>query len=248
MRRRKGFGMLLATAALMIGLTGCAENQIPDMSEEEMKEIGEFVAFTMMKYDAGHRSRLMELPPEVETEVPEESESEPIETPAPETGMDPVDDTPTVDVSGTTQTEEASYSAEEVMGLPEGVTFTFVGKELHDSYPEGSDAFSITATEGKKLLVLTFSLENTLDQEARIDLLSSGTSFRIAVNEERSKKALSTMWPDDLAFYADTLAAGASAQAVLLIDVDADLAESITAVSLEMRNESKSYTVQLIQE
>ena len=38
------------TAALLItGLTGCAENQIPDLSGDEIQAVGEYVAITLMK-------------------------------------------------------------------------------------------------------------------------------------------------------------------------------------------------------
>lgn len=230
----------------MLGLSGCAENQIPEMSDAEIKAMGEFVAFTLMKYDAGHRSRLMDLPPVDESAA---DRNVPLPTLSPEetVGMDPVDDTPVVDASGEVE-EEISYSAEEVMGLPEGVELYFAGQALYDSYPGESDAFAVTAGEGKKLLVLTFSIANTSDQEARVDLLSSGTVYRIKVNEERSRKALPTVLPDDMAFYVDTLAAGASVETVLLLEVDAGLAESITSISLDLKNESKSHTILLFGE
>ena len=208
MKHKKSVMTVLILA--MLGLSGCAENQIPDVSEEEMRAIGEYVAYTMAKYDAGHGSRLMDLPP-----VEEMEDQAPVPTRSPEetVGMDPVDDTPIVDASGEQIAdeghagEENSYSAEEVMGLPEGVTLSFVGQEICDSYPGDSDYFAVTATEGKKLLVLKFSITNTLEQEARVDLLSSQTAYRIAVDGGRAGRALSTMLPNDLAFYADTLSA-----------------------------------------
>ena len=39
-------------------ITGCGKNQIPDLTEDEIKAIGEYTAFTLMKYDANHSSRL----------------------------------------------------------------------------------------------------------------------------------------------------------------------------------------------
>ena len=232
-------GLLVA----MLGLGGCAQNQIPDMTDEEMKAMGEFVAFTLMKYDAGHGSRLMDLPP-VEESV-EESVPAPTRSPEETVGMDPVDDTPVVNAPAEPEEEEISYSAEEVMGLPEGVELHFAGKAFYDSYPEDSDAFAVTAAQGRKLLVLAFSIVNTSEQEVRVDLMSSGTTYRITLNEERPRRALSTVLPNDMAFYVDTLAAGASAEAVLLIEVDAELEESNASVVLDLKNESKSHTILL---
>ena len=98
MKHKKSVMTVLILA--MLGLSGCAENQIPDVSEEEMRAIGEYVAYTMVKYDVGHGSRLMDLPP-----VEEMDEQAPVPTRSPEetVGMDPVDDTPVVDASGISQ-------------------------------------------------------------------------------------------------------------------------------------------------
>ena len=85
-----------ALAILMcLGTTGCGENAIPNLDEEELQAIGEYTAVTLMKYDANRRSRLVELPEET-TEPTEPSEQVPQETPEP-SGMAPVDETPVID-------------------------------------------------------------------------------------------------------------------------------------------------------
>lgn len=240
MKSKKSVTAILILSIL--GFSGCAESQIPEMTAEEMRAVGEFVAYTLTKYDVGQSSRLMELPPEEEIIAPSA-------TPAPEetVGMDPVDDTPVTTAPGAEQTAEGEnvYSAEEVMGLPEGVVLEFAGKVICDSYPEEGDAFAVTATQGKKLLILKFSITNTLEQEVKVDLFSSEAVYRIAVDGGRSRRALTTMLPTDMAFYVDTLQAGASAEAVLVTEVDADSADSIAVVTVEVKNESKSHTIQL---
>ncbi|MCI9338380.1 MAG: hypothetical protein HFH93_12760 [Lachnospiraceae bacterium] len=231
----------------MLGFSGCAENQIPDMTEEEMQAVGEFVAYTLTKYDVGHGSRLMDLPPEEDkvpaaTPAPEPAEStEPAET-------EPTEETPVTEAPGAELEDVTNYTAEEVMGLPEGVTLTYAGLEICDSYPGESDAFAVTATEGKKLLVLKFSITNTLDQEARVDLLSTQTTYKISVDGERSRRAFTTMLPNDMAFYADTLSAGAGAEAVLVTEIDAEKAESVASVTVQIKNESKTHTIQLTED
>ncbi len=131
------------------------------------------------------------------------------------------------------------------MELPEGVILEYTGQEICDSYPGESEAFAVSATEGKKLLVLKFSITNTLEQEVRVDLLSTEIIYRISVDGERSRRALTTMLPNDMAFYADTLSAGASAEAVLVTEVNAEKAEAIASVTVQIKNESKSHTIQL---
>ena len=152
----------------MLGFSGCAENQIPDMTEEEMQAMGEFVAYTLTKYDVGHSSRLMDLPPE-ENKVP--GATPPPAEPAEKTETEPVEDTTVTEAPGVEPEGATDYTAEEVMELPEGVILEYTGQEICDSYPGESEAFAVSATEGKKLLVLKFSITNTLEQEVRVDLL-----------------------------------------------------------------------------
>lgn len=245
MKCRKSITKLLALAMTMAALTGCAENQIPERTEEEMQAIGEFVAFTMMKYDMGHNSRLMDLPPVEETE---DTDAERPEEEEPGTmGMDPVEDTPVINEAA--PSEEApqpeTYSMEEVMGLPEGVAVAFEGYSSYDSYPAESDAFAVTAEDGRKLLVLEFSLTNTLDQEQSLDLMSSGARYRVTVNEEYAKWSLPTMLPNDMSTYMGTLAAGENVKAVLVVEIDAGVADAVSSISLNLKNDSKSHTIQL---
>ena len=61
MKKKTRNWKLLPAAFLILALTGCAENQIPDLTADQEKAVGEYVALTLMRYDAGHRSRLMDL-------------------------------------------------------------------------------------------------------------------------------------------------------------------------------------------
>ena len=245
MKYKKSITKWITLSMLMTVLTGCAENQIPERSSEEIQAIGEYVAFTLMKYDMGHNSRLMDLPPVDETAKPLDEDEVQNDT----VGMDPVDDTPVINNVGKEEPNQVPqdpvYSMEEVMGLPEGVSVSFAGYELYDSYPAGSDAFAVTAAEGKKLLVLNFTLTNTLDQEQSLDLLSSGTRYRVTVDEEYAQWSLSTMLPDDMSSYMGTIAAGETIGTVLVVNMDAGAASAASSIRLDLRNESKSHTIQL---
>ena len=60
MRKKKLLGILTA-AALCLGMTGCGENQMPELTDAQVKEIGQYVAFILMKYNSNGGSRLVEL-------------------------------------------------------------------------------------------------------------------------------------------------------------------------------------------
>lgn len=237
---KKNIVAVLTAAVLSVGLTGCGKNAIPDMTDEQVKMISEYVAVTMMKYDANHRSRLVDLPQEdKKPNVP----SEPSAT-EPPSGMGPVDDTPVKDPAAT----ENPYTMEEVLGLPDGVTLAYTGHRLCDVYPDAVENgfFSLGAAKGKKLLVLSFTINNASDQEQRIDLLTSGTAFRVAVNEGRSKRALSSGLPEELTTYSGMIPANSGVETVVLLEVDEETASNMQSISLNVKNGEKSYTEQLL--
>lgn len=233
--------MVLTVGMLIFGLAGCGENQIPELTDDQVQTMGEFTAITLMRYDANHRSRLVDYSLLMETPEPE-IEPEPVETPKP-AGMDPVDDTPVINGNNPA---DAPASIEEMLDFPEGVSATYLGYALYDSYPEGEEAFAIQSTEGNKLLVLSYSITNASGQDQLVDLLHLKPEFRLTVNGNYTRRALMTMLENDFSTYMETLTAGADTTVVLVIEVDEENAENITSISLNLKNDSKTCTIQLI--
>lgn len=240
--KKKGLAILL-TICIAFGLSACGENVIPEMTDEELQAVGEYAAITLMKYDANHRSRLVDI------SLLEEEKTEPalptptVEPADKEEGMKPVDDTPIANQAE----KENAYSMEEVLGLPDGITVSYVNHEFYKKYPEDgeNDYFAITPSTGKKLLALTFALNNISGQDRNADLLSAGCIFKITVNGDYTRRALTTMLPNDMSVYAGTIAAGESQEVVLLIEIEEDRVENLSSIVLNLKNESKTYTIQL---
>lgn len=234
-------------ALLCLGTTGCGENTIPNLTENELQMIGEYTAVTLMKYDANRRSRLVELPQEQESaenpqEIPETEET--LQEPEVPSGMGETEDTPVID-----RTDDAeSGSMEEVLALPEGISVSYAGLEVCDVYPNAEEQgyFVLRATEGKKLLILRFSLFNGSGQEQTADIASQPAEFRVTVNESYTRNALPSLLLDDLAAFRDTLPAGETREAVLVIEVGEQSGEEIGTVSLKLKNDAKTYTIQLL--
>lgn len=236
--------ILIALAAIMLVLclAGCGENQIPDLTDEQMQMMGEFTAVTLMRYDANHRSRLVDYSLLLATPEPETTpEPEPTRKPA---GMDPVDDTPVIGANGQTG---ANASLEETLEFPEGVAVAYTGMALYDdAYPEGEGDLTIPATEGKKLLVLSFSVSNTTTQDQIFELIKLEPIFRITVNGNYTRRALLTMLENDFATFKGTIPAGESTTTVLVIEIDSEMAGNLTSISLNLKNDSKTCTIQLL--
>ena len=241
--------MLVAGTALILLLTGCG-NQIPDMTEEQMQMVGEYAAITLLKYDADHRSRLVDMSV---IEVHDAREKEIQEKMAqlqatiePE-GMKPVEETPTMEAGQGTENSSSGIRLEEFYNFPEGMNIIYQGEEICDSYSGDAsvDAFSLDATQGKKLLLLKFEITNQTGNNQQIELFSKSTVYRVTINESYSKNALTTMLTDDMSTYMGTVSAGESKEVVLIAEIDKNSAETITSVSLNFKNESKAGTIRL---
>lgn len=227
--------------AASLALTGCS-NTIPDMTAEEEQIIGEYAAFTLLKYDANHRSRLVDLSKVVEKE---EKPQKPVEDSKEEQGgMGPVADTPVVD-----NTMNSAGSIEALFELPEGISFTYQGMNTCASYQEPGQEnghFSLDASEGKSFLVLQYNVSNQSQTVQRVDLNQKTTAFKVTVNGSYMRTALMTMLPNDMSTYAEDLQPGETKELVLIIEIDQSMADSITTVSLEVKNESNAYTISLL--
>lgn len=235
---------VLAAGLLILGLSGCGENQIPEMTDDELQLVREYTAITLMKYDANSRSRLVDYSQMLIILSQPGAEQWLEQDPPQPDGMDPVDNTPIV--GGPTGGNGAqSYSIEGVLGLPEGVSIVYTGQTLHDSYPEDG-SFTISASEGRQLLVLEFVIINASDHDQLIDILSLAPDFRITVNGDYTRKAMFTMMEEDLALYQGTIPSMGSASTVLVIELDDERAENLSSISLSVKNDSKACTIQLM--
>ena len=54
------------------------------------------------------------------------------------------------------------------------------------------------------------------------------------------------MLPDDMGTYRENLSAGGSSSVVLVIEIEEQMAENITSVSLKVKNGDKIATIQLL--
>jgi hypothetical protein len=232
-------------AVVLIGtslVTGCG-NSIPDMSEEEQQAVGEYAAMTLLKYDANHRSRLVDIVENVEPEIEEETPS--VETtPTPETSIpSTIEEIPVEAVQNT------PGSIAEFLKLPEGISIIYQGMEVCDSYPDDGAAnnfFSLDASEGKKLLVLNFQLTNAGTVPQDINILGQSAVFKVSVNDSYTRTSLITMLEGDLSTYIGRVEAGSTNSLVLLIEIDKNMADSINTLSLTIKDTEDTYTTTLM--
>lgn len=248
-------------AVLLVGvfLTGCG-NAIPEMTQEEQALVVEYAANELLKYDTGYETRLTleELSREpledavqeaAEEKVPEEemeaskSAEEGSETASEDKGGSLPDEVEVID--NTAGEAVLDISMEEFLKL-EGAELTYTGCEVTDSYPsekkEDEFFFFMSATEGKKLLVLKFELTNISDGELALDMAKTDTRYKIIADGEE-KNALTTLLLNDLTYYQGTVEPGQSVELVLVGEVsEGEKAESL---QLKMKSVDNSATISL---
>lgn len=238
---------LLVGAAIM--LAGCG-NAIPDMTDEQLQEVGEYAALLLLSHDVNYKSRLVDVET-LDVESPSEPPQEvlPEETPEPEnTGMDPVEDTPIVDLTeGQGEPQQSNLKLEEAIGLPEQMTLSYTGHEVLSHYPdEASDEeyFTIDAEDGNQLLVLRFTLQNQGDGTETADLRDQNLIIDVSVNGI-STRSLSTLLENDLRFICEDLVPGASREVVILAEYEAESLRDMASIELNVKNDDINATIHL---
>lgn len=236
-------------AAVMLGsilLTGCG-SVIPNMTEEEERAVGEYAALLLLKYDANHRSRLVDLSliEEQEKETRKDVE-EPVTTPAP-TIIEELPSAPVINHTEGTQSSVSSIS--QFFGLADGVTINYRDMKVCDSYPDNGQTdgfFSLDASDGKKLLVLGFEITNNSGVEQGINILDKNPVCKITVNDNYTRTALMTMLTNDLSTYMGSVGAGETEEVVLLIEIDQEISDTVGSISLTLKNDTDTFVTPLM--
>ena len=232
--------------AMALTMTACG-SEIPELTDEESQQIGEYAAVTLLKYDANNRSRLVDpeiviakLEKDAAKEARRQEDAQTEETTSGNTATE---------VQMPTAQEDITTSMEDFFGLADGVTLTYKDYQVADSYPEdGStdDFFALDAAPGKKLLILNFQLTNGTAQEESMDFLNTASRYVITVNGSIRGNALTTMLSNDMSTYTETLGAGESQELFLMLEVNEEAANDIQTISLKLKNASNEYTIQLL--
>lgn len=246
----------LASALL---LTGCGSS-LPDMTKEQEEAIGEYAAMLLLKYDAGNRSRLVELneiEPEWESLSAETAASQETEPDGEQLHTEPSnteieileEETQAAQGQSLAVAEENTVaSLEAAVGLPEGIAIAYQGAQVCQSYPEKTgekEYFALDAAEGKSLLILSFAIQNQTGADAELDLFEQNARYSVTVNGTVTRNALFTMLEKDLTAYTGTIPAGGSAETVLIVEMEKEALNSLSSVSLKLKNDATIYTIQL---
>ena len=252
-KKMKRIMMAAVSVALLSG--GCGA-KMPELSEEQSKQVAEYAVGLLMKYDTHHESRLLsdvELERELarlealaqrkaEVAAAEQARQEEIERQKAEAEQ-ALADTPVIEQG---ESVPAGSYVDEFYGI-DGITIRYQGYDVMDSYPpSGAETFfMMNASSGNKLLVLKFRAQNTTAESRELDMFSIMPRFKIGINGGSQRFALSTLLTDDLVNFKGVIEGNESETLVLIAEISEEMANNIESVSVSMQNETSSVTTLL---
>ena len=231
---RKRWSLLLVLCCISYIFAGCG-TQIPDMTEEERKEISEYAAGLLLKYDTSQPSRLVDLDkleaeaPSKPTQAPEEDETV-IVTPAPgESG----EQTEESNEPKETPKPDTGEPLESTLLLSDELTVRYVTYEAVKSYADASQGSQeVDASQGKKLLVFSFEIVNNSTETQEIDMLQDNIRYKVYVGDVLCNGML-TMFANDLATYMGDIGAGEVKELKLFAQVKEELLQEANGIYIE---------------
>jgi len=235
-------------------LTGCVDS-MPELTRDQSDMISEYAAGVLLKYSRNYDYKIVsdeELAvamllaeenqqEESEEQTEKETTEEQTQAEAAESGEGETESEETA-IEIVAGSADADFAAE--LGI-ENLILRYQSFELCDSYPQNIDGFSMDAAQDKKLLVVHFDLESADGQEAECNLFAYDLKVKFNINNVVSANGLSTLLPNDLSTYMDTIPAGTSADVVAVAEISDISEEDINALTIEMTTNGGSYAAKL---
>lgn len=234
--------MALAGAVLMITLGGCG-NAIPDLTEEQHRMVTEYAAQLLLKYDANYQSTILteEQSKEAEEELIRDAELAALVREHQEMQQAAEENESGGGAEAPSEPAEPVYTdVDSFLGLSDSVEIEYAGYLVCDSYPESTEAndwqgVARATSSNSKLVVFTFTLKNVSGGDYMLDMASLGAKFSFRINGDITKTSLTTLLPNDLMMYRDTIPAGETVEAVLLIEMPTADTENFTGIKMNMK-------------
>ena len=249
MKKGKVLGLLAMSAML---LTGCVDS-MPELTAEQSEMIAEYAAGLLLKYSPYYNYKIASEE-EVAAAMAAREEVPELETET-ETDKSQSEGTSQNTVSSEAQSTEAESGAEQVQFVADldfaaeldidDLIIRYQSFEICNSYPHANSGFSVSAAQGKKLLVIHFDLEGLPEEDVDCSLFDYDIKMRVNINDAVSATVLNTMIPNDLASYMEVVHAGEIVDVVAVAEINDMTEEEIRTLTLRASAKGKTCTVKL---
>lgn len=214
MRRLKKYILILGIAMAGICLSGCSTSVI-SLSEEENKEVARYIADVIMQHDINYKKAEL-----IYTEPEEEAVATPTPSPAPTEVPSAAPDVTTGDSGQENEVEGNDETIEwSELFKTEKWEIEYSSYNTYSSYPKNSDAYQITAAEGKELLVLFFNVKNLTNKKIKVNLIDNELKYKLVVGEESYDPQIAVLETGGLMFLNTKIPAGKKVKAELVFEI-----------------------------
>ena len=232
---------LVILLSLILSLTGCIKEY--KYTEEQTDIYAEYIAGVLLASDDNYKANLIPY-----YEIQEYEKEVALSTEAPTPTPDTAD--PTSIPTGDTDLDEMAHANDYTINdVIEGEDFDiqYTGYNLQGTYPENfMDAyFSITPSEGKQLLVMSFEFKNTSNKENYINLADTRVGYQLDVSDTRTQKPMLTLLENDLQYIKLNVDAGEKETAFLIFEVSNDIDVDEGVINLRISKDDKTATISL---
>lgn len=252
MKKGKVLGFLAISAVL---LTGCVDS-MPELTAEQSDIVTEYAAGLLLKYSSNYNYKIADEEEVAAAMAARQEVSEP--EPEPETEKEAEPETgaaETPDVPPETSAAERETEAEPVQFVADldfaaeldidDLIIRYQSFEICGSYPHNNSGFSVSAAQGKTLLVIHFDLEGLPEEDVDCNLFDYDIKMRVNINGNASAEVLSTMIPNDLASYMDVVRAGEIVDVVAVAQIADMTEEEIQSLTLRASAKGQSCSARL---
>lgn len=225
-----------------ICLSGCG-NAIPELTDDQRAEVCEYAAQALVRHTRSYKEEILsqEAIEAEKTRLQKMAELKAQIAAELEANKNAKDEPDQKDNKGEGQIVDETpvyRDIAEFLGFS-GVKIGFAGYEVCDSYPADSTAGDwqglCVATKGNKLVVFKFDIENTLGEDAFVDIANKSVRCTVKINGTINKTALTTMLGNDFCLYRGTVAMGDTSQAVVVVEMSANDTSSIASAKMKIK-------------
>ena len=243
-------------------LTGCG-NEIPSMSQQQQNMVVEYATGTLLKYSGSYHNKMIrrESAEEESAVMSEEQENaaqtETVQQDLADTGSESADgtdaqtempdDVPVISANEVADAQSLQSSAPlslaEVLSLAQDFRIAYNSYEICDAYSgadEGDIAFQMTASAGKKLLVLKFDVTNISGQEQLLDVFSQNAKAKVSA-AGNTQNALLTMLDNDLLTASTMMMPDETATYVIVTQISEDSVVDGVLLTVTCQGNSTQY-------
>lgn len=237
---------VIVSLLFILSLTGCATEY--NLSEGDTNLVAEGIAGLLLKYDYNYREQALLLPKiEVPNSTVSDASSEDV------ADEDKVEDM-TIDVAdegNSSDMEELNIdeptiqesTLTEVIG-DDNIEIQYKDYGLYPTYPANdvNSYFSLTASKGRQLLVLTFTAKNVTDESQLLNLMDSKVKFKLNINDSKSVNPLYTFLENSLMFINYEIGPQKEEELILVFEINP---EDVNTSSFTASRDDMSYEVKL---